>query len=242
MMIIYEGPSVLDGAPIVCIATIASGNEKTGDMVQTWTMRADVDPITASRMGADASVCGDCPLRGTARPEATDGQAAKRGCYVTLVQAPLKIWKAYKAGRYQHARTVDAIVNIGRNRMVRIGTYGDGAAVPGWVTAALQSEARGHTAYSHQWRNDRSSYDVRRYMASVQSEAEAREAWALGHRTYRIVRDEGEAVPGFEVACPSSHGVQCADCGLCSGTQTRAKSIVIAPHGSGRAAAAALLG
>jgi hypothetical protein len=241
-MIIYEGPSALDGAPVVCIATISSNNEKTGDMVQTWIMRADVDPVTASRMGTDASVCGDCPLRGIAQPDATRGQAAKRGCYVALVQAPLTVWKAYKAGRYRHARTVDAIVNLGRDRMVRIGSYGDGAAIPGWVTSALQSEARGHTAYSHQWRNARSGYDARRYMASVQGEAEARDAWALGHRTYRIVGDESEAVPGFEIACPSSRGVQCADCGLCGGTQVRAKSIVIANHGSGRAAAAALLG
>jgi hypothetical protein len=35
--ILYEGPSVLDGAPIMCIATFGTKNRKTGAMVQTLT-------------------------------------------------------------------------------------------------------------------------------------------------------------------------------------------------------------
>ena len=34
--ILYEGPSALDGAPIVVIATMETSNAKTGAMVQTW--------------------------------------------------------------------------------------------------------------------------------------------------------------------------------------------------------------
>ena len=37
--VIYKGPSLLDGAPIVVIAVIGSGNTKTGDMVQTYILR-----------------------------------------------------------------------------------------------------------------------------------------------------------------------------------------------------------
>jgi hypothetical protein len=63
---LWRGPSRLDGAPIVAIATglaEPSSNPKTGPMVQTWILRADSSPQEAQRTGADASVCGDCPLR-----------------------------------------------------------------------------------------------------------------------------------------------------------------------------------
>ena len=65
-LVLWEGPSRLDGAPIVVIATgmrRGSSNEKTGPMVQTWIMRQDEAPHVAQRTGSDASVCGDCPLR-----------------------------------------------------------------------------------------------------------------------------------------------------------------------------------
>ena len=44
--IIYQGPSLLDGNPIVAIATTASRNVKTGSMVSIWIMRQDIDPVT----------------------------------------------------------------------------------------------------------------------------------------------------------------------------------------------------
>ena len=46
--ILYEGASMLDGAPIVVIATMKTSNRKTGDMVQTWILRSDVNPVEAS--------------------------------------------------------------------------------------------------------------------------------------------------------------------------------------------------
>ena len=57
--IIYSGPSELDGAPIIVVATFASKNSKTGDMVQVWIMRADIAPHLAKHSGADSSICGD---------------------------------------------------------------------------------------------------------------------------------------------------------------------------------------
>jgi hypothetical protein len=72
--IIWEGPSMLDGAPIIVIATgLAqdSQNTKTGNLIQTWIMRADVDPMRAIREGLDASICGDCKHRGARAVPAT---------------------------------------------------------------------------------------------------------------------------------------------------------------------------
>ena len=65
-VILYEGQSAIDGAPIVAIANriIAnSANAKTGAMVQTFIIRADVNPFTAIKDGRDHSICGDCPQR-----------------------------------------------------------------------------------------------------------------------------------------------------------------------------------
>ena len=76
----YRGPSLIDGGPIVAIATFGSSNQKTGDVPQVWILREDEPPVRAAKTGADHSVCGDCPLRG----RIVDGRNVERGCYVVL--------------------------------------------------------------------------------------------------------------------------------------------------------------
>jgi hypothetical protein len=76
-MVIWEGPSLLDGSPIIVLATgvptaaqrkrgARSGNVKTGDMVQTYILRADINPVAVLRAGADVSICGVCPHKSRA--------------------------------------------------------------------------------------------------------------------------------------------------------------------------------
>jgi len=102
--ILYDGKSLIDGKPIVAIATIDSSNKKTGAMVQTWILRSDIDPVTASRTGQDYSICGNCPHKG--KPSNKDsGQAINRTCYVNLIFAPNNIYKSYKRGIYKDATT-----------------------------------------------------------------------------------------------------------------------------------------
>lgn len=65
-VVLYEGPSAIDGSPIVAIVTgfkDPSKNDKTGTMLQVWILRADVEPHEAQKTGADSAVCGDCPMR-----------------------------------------------------------------------------------------------------------------------------------------------------------------------------------
>jgi hypothetical protein len=92
-IILYEGPSAIDGAPIVVIANrIATGsnNAKTGAMVQTFIMRADVNPFRALKTGQDESICGDCPQR-----------PFKGGkCYVDVAKSVASVYGAYERGRY----------------------------------------------------------------------------------------------------------------------------------------------
>ena len=73
--IIYRGPSLLDGAPIVVIAIDSARNTKTGRMVQTYILRADMDPREANKTGADFSICGTCPHRGTPTTDAARAEA-----------------------------------------------------------------------------------------------------------------------------------------------------------------------
>jgi hypothetical protein len=73
--IIYKGPSRIDGAPIVVLATYSNRNTKTGAVVQTYILREDINPLEASKTGADASICGTCPLRGTPTEDPARKQA-----------------------------------------------------------------------------------------------------------------------------------------------------------------------
>lgn len=235
--VIYQGPSLLDGAPIVCIATVKSRNVKTGPMLQTWILRQDVDPLEANRRGLDASVCGSCPARGMPT-ERSSGYADDRSCYVQLAQAPLSVWRSWRRGIYPTAEGHAAIAAVGRGRFVRLGAYGDQAAVPGYVASSLLSEASGHTAYSHQSGAASSSFDGRRFMVSADSRDAAAAAWLLGHRTFRVVGSVAEIDRQHEVLCPASkeagHRTVCASCRLCGGSTVRAKSIAIPAHGGGK--------
>jgi hypothetical protein len=125
--LIYEGPSLIDGSPIFVGATFDSKNVKTGNMVQTFILRSDMDPVSASRTGADYAICGNCVHRGVAHDRPT-GQAERRSCYVTLIHGPRAVYEQYRRDRMVDAR--DQIAELGRGKLIRIGAYGDGAAVP----------------------------------------------------------------------------------------------------------------
>lgn len=223
--IIYTGPSQLDGQPIVVIAVWQSSNSKTGDMLQTYIMRSDMNPLEASKLGEDGSICGNCRHRGIPTLDPTKKQAEKRSCYVVLGQGPLVVFKAFLNGQYPDAQARRSAV--GRGRMVRIGTYGDGSAVPDYVWDELLADAAGHTAYTH------NGGDPMRYMVSADSFIEAQHAWRNNQRTFRVIKHVSDIVKGSEIECPSTRGVQCADCRLCSGSGTQAKSIAIVVHGAG---------
>jgi len=239
-MIIYEGPSLLDGEPIIVVATgyeKSSSNGKTGDMVQTWILMRDVDPRKANKTGADFSICGDCRHRGVAHDDPDKPLAKYRTCYVTIYQAPLNVWKSYHRGIYDHAKGHDAIAAVGEGRMVRLGSYGDPAAVPAHVWDSLLSKASGHTGYSHQQNIPTSSFDASMVMVSADTLQEAEQAWAKNQRTFRVGKTLDEMIKGKEISCPASkeagYRTNCTNCGLCAGATVAAKSIFILAHGNG---------
>ena len=222
--IIYNGPSLLDDQPIVVIATYSKRNTKTGHVVQTYILREDMNPLEASKTGEDYSICGDCPMRGEVTTDPERKQAKGRRCYVNLGQGVLITWRAYKRGVYAEGSARD----MGRGRFVRVGTYGDPAAVPSHVWDELLSEAETWTAYTHQkpWRPDIA-------MQSADSYTEARMHWRAGRRTFRVIADLGQLDQTHEALCPASkeagRRVQCTACKLCKGGKL-AKSIAIVEH------------
>ena len=239
-VILYEGPSQLDGQPIVVIATglrTGSTNVKTGAMVQTYILRSDIPPIDAVKSGDDASICGGCPHRG-------DGTGKGRSCYVTLMHGPRGVYAAYKRGSYARPAAGRSLIlqGVGEGRMVRLGTYGDPAAVPVETWNHVLKFAAGWTGYTHQWRNTLAVPPETWHplvMASVDSEEEMQIAHALGYRTFRVTPTAHENIKGKEIVCPASHEagqkVECIDCRACMGTSGKARvSIQIAAHGTGK--------
>lgn len=237
-MIIYSGPSLIDGKPIVAIAVSKSDNSKTGNMVQTYIIRADIDPRDASKSGEDYSICGNCPHRGTAHNRPDKKLALNRSCYVNIGQGVLIVYKALVRGVYTSVNGHKAIAAIGKGRMVRLGTYGDPAAVPSYIWESLLSEADGHTAYTHQSGMAGAEARPEFMMVSADTETQARVAWSFGQRTFRVVKSTSEIVRGAEIICPASKEAgfrtTCNSCGLCGGSKVKAKSIAIVDHGPQR--------
>lgn len=240
--IIYSGPSLIDSKPIVCIAIVKSGNTKTGDMIQSHILRSDVNPLEASRTGSDISICGTCIHRGTAHDGSNGKKTANaRSCYVNLGQGPLIVYKAFKRDRYPTANP-EQTRSIGSGRMVRLGTYGDPAAVPASVWNDLLGDSIGHTGYTHQ---HGMNPDYSRTMASADTIEQAQAFHGKAIRTFRVIpvkawTEQGKAsILPTEALCPASkeagYNATCETCKLCTGSTSKARSIAIVAHGTSRA-------
>lgn len=221
-VILYRGPSLINGKPIVCVATgltAKSKNEKTGEMVQVYILSdEDERPTDAVKSGKDASICGDCPARG-------------KWCYVNIGRVN-QVSYAVARGTYPmfdyalHAE-------LFRNRLIRFGSYGDPAAVPTAVWSMLSELADGHTGYTHQWRNP--AVRLQRFvMASCETEADVVLAKSLGYRTFRV-RLASQPVRADEIICPASAEAgkrrTCETCKACHGAGS-GRNVVIIAHGS----------
>jgi hypothetical protein len=244
---LWSGPSAIDGVRIGVVVNSlrkAPLNEKLGDMAQAWILPYETPPNTAAQTGQDISVCGDCRFR----------RQNEGGCYVHIPSTAQRVWWAWRVfGSYVPHTIPEAIRGkaLGRSP-VRLGAWGDPGMVPVHVWRDLIDVVPGWTCYTHQWRDlDPGAWSFS--MASVDSEAEALEAQALGWRTYRARMPGDDCLPS-EIGCPAADEAParrdgtkptCSSCGLCRGSiagrNGQAKSISIEIHGQAiRRAAAAL--
>lgn len=275
-LVFYDGPSMLDGSPIFAALvglTKPSTNTATGTMLQVYIMRSDIPPIKAVNAGLDSGICGACIMRGrvlklkAAREHAESLPGGKRrallnrivtshergeisinierACYVRLEQAPTGIFKAYKAGKYKSV-TPRYAAGIVARRELRIGAYGDSAALPISSIKPLASAAGLLTNYSHA-----GAYATGRFnrlaaftMASADSIEQAQTYWNRGFRTFRVtsnyttrngIKRVTDLTSG-ESQCPKTidKKITCIDCGLCDGNRRGLQSNIVAPaHGKG---------
>jgi len=226
-VIVYQGPSLINGAPIVAIITgltRKSKNPKTGrDTVHMWILADNIAPTEAWRCDADKCVCGDCPLRKT--------ENGKRVCYVQLHQAPLAVWRAYKNGAYPTlAEYPEALEKVAQAKLLRLGAYGDPAAVPFDAVKPLLDVAQKWTGYTHQWRQPFAAPWKNYLQASCETPIDAAKAMNEGWKYYRVLTPDAEPLM-LEHECLSSKGKSCEDCGLCNG---RYANMYIRVHGSGK--------
>jgi hypothetical protein len=245
-VVFYEGPSQIDGQPIVAVATFKTSNDKTGNLIQTWIIRSDVHPSEALDTGADSSICGSCPLRGRIVPASESKKKTKsetvnkdRACYVLVQQAPAAIFKTYKAGKYpkldkSHARYFGS-------KGLRKGSYGDPTAVPMEAWAEIESYVHGvhKPGYTHQWKDEKFSGWSTKVMASTHTLAENEVAQAAGWRTFRTIASVDDIAPN-EILCPGSleggFTASCDQCGACDGRrgmEDKRRNVAIVAHGSG---------
>jgi hypothetical protein len=224
--ILWRGKSQINGGRVVCIATgtaRGSKNPKTGAFIQTYILPDNGEnPVDALHSGADESVCGDCPHRPTVR----GGRRKIGSCYVTVMQGPLAVWKAHQRGMYPRFIAREHIRYF-RGRLLRIGTYGDPAAVPLKVWDRLTAVATHWTGYTHQWRSCAPAY-AKYCMASCETVQDRRLAMAIGYRTFRVRLPE-ETLDRGEFVCPASaeanKRLTCAECKACSGAKDSAAAV-----------------
>jgi hypothetical protein len=225
--IIYRGASLLDGKPIVVVAiTKASKNKKTGGMVQTYILADNgKSPVESARLLEDVSVCGDCKHR----------RGMGGSCYVNLGQGARAVMDGVMRGIYPEKILRPQIECAGRK--VRLGTYGDPAAVPAVVWSSLLQNAAGHTGYTHQWASGKADHVKQWCMASADTMQEMALAKLNGWRTFRVRSDDDSHVYSKEMACPASaeqgKRLTCQDCMACSGgIDSKKASVTIVVHGS----------
>ncbi len=249
-IVIYLGPSMLDGSPVVVLASTGSKNVKTGSMVQTWIMRADMHPSEASAQKKDSAVCGNCPRR----------HSLGGDCYVQIVHAPRSVWENWdNQGRPgENWSDHSEIVRLQSDALahgLRLGSYGDPMAVPWTVWADLISALNPAktVGYTHQWRSLPHAADLQKpigvtddravsaqwyrehIMASCDSIQDQRDASFLGWRTFTAL-PQGSEVPERSIQCPatrSQNPLQCHQCGACDGAGKGAgkASVFLWEHG-----------
>lgn len=219
-VVLYKGPSVLDGSPIVVLATLKTANLKTGNMIQVWILRSDMTPTMAKERKLDDAVCGKCPHR----------HSLGGGCYVVLFHGPNKVYQSWKDLNY---RPFEGNEHLFSGRRVRFGAYGDPAAVPYEILDKVAQLSDGVTGYTHQFGHPKFDYKVLNHcMVSVDTPSMAKKMTGNGLRYFRV---KAPTMPllEHEIECPSNPdtGISCVNCQLCDGALKTGKSIVIDSHG-----------
>ena len=114
---------------------------------------------------------------------------------------------------------------------IRFGSYGDPAMIPfEIIDTIIKISGTKYTSYTHQWTEE--FFDARHLQYSMASldHINTVDQLRINYPNARYYRLSGsyENLDQNEVKCPSDKDkITCAKCGLCSGTNLKAKSVVI---------------
>jgi hypothetical protein len=120
-------------------------------------------------------------------------------------------------------------------RALRLGAYGDPAAVPYllWIEILTALRVRSWVGYTHAWARCDARFRSL-VMASVDSPEERETACGLGWRTFRV-RGRNDPILAGEFVCPAANEagkrLTCIECNACSGGDAGKASPVIIAHG-----------
>jgi hypothetical protein len=193
--------------------TTDSKNKKTGNMLGVSILPIAEKPSDSIKHKNDGPQCGNC--------SAAANTPGGWWCYVNPV-ALNAVWTA--TVRKKISKLVDKFLQLNLTP-IRLGTYGDPSFLPLKLLKKLV-RGRKYTGYTHQWETCSPEYSAY-LMASVDRTNSKAAAIAMGYRTYRVL-SELDTLDDDEILCPhDSHGVQCADCRLCSGNGIKAKNIAV---------------
>ena len=205
---------------IQVIATEKSGNRKIGKAIQIWIVPRNQTVTESRRNGSDSkNQCKGCPL------------ASNHGCYVGSYYVDA-VQKSAWAGKKPIARNKQDVVNLVKGKFVRFGAYGNPSMIPLSLVKLIADNASGWTGYFHDWHLlpfEKAKAYGKYFMASCEPN-NRQQAIDMGLRVF-ATRSQSDPVPTGLIDCPSSRGVKCADCKLCSGTSKQAKSVSIPVHG-----------
>ena len=228
--VVYDGPSRLDpNRRIVALLFIGrSKNAKTGEVAHLTFLTAELPPVAAAKLGHDAAICGDCPLR---RYHGTT-----KTCYVNLGLGVAAMYKAWKRGAYDAIDPSEASKRL-KGKTLRLGQYGDPASAPPELVLRLARSAKRTVGYTHQWRQPHAQHLKTCCMASCETQGDATLADATGWRSFRVAGSGDSSRSGNEIACPASREAgfkkTCETCGSCNGRKSGddgRMSVVIQDH------------
>ena len=195
--------------------TAESKNKKTGNMLGISILPIAEKPSDSIKHKNDSAQCGGC--------SAAANTPGGWWCYVNPV-ALNGVWTA--TVKHKVSKLAEKFLQLSPVP-IRLGTYGDPAKLPiNFLRKIIGNNGRKWTGYTHQWETCSPKYS-QYLMASIDRTNSKKQAIALGYRTYRVL-GELDTLDEDEIMCPhDSHGVQCADCRLCSGNGIKAKNIAV---------------
>jgi hypothetical protein len=205
-------------------------------ILQTYTF--SIDQIMNKSLIDDAKVCFNCPFSYNQNNGKSGGCYTHKGLLSFGLKSKMnRLNKLLKAGKIQtgYFGIFDKIYKHSLRYPVtfaRFGTYGEPTLLPIELITGLSSLVKKYSGYTHQWYKVNKDYS-KFLMSSVHNVFEANISKSLGYRSFLVGSGN---IPDNFVLCPSSgtiakdNKVSCSNCGLCSGSNTKAKNIFEFKH------------